>query len=159
MAINLVAVRTIDRRLGPLLRPLSAQDEELLRTLPYERAVAVSITWPAPEKAARWYRALLRKLVAGGVFENAEEAHFDVMIRTRRVNSMVVRETAAGDETKFWPESTTGWDGPQWREFLRDAVAVVIRDLVPQMPIGRLRAEVEREIGIRLKDALEEDPR
>lgn len=72
MPVEIVAVRAIDRRLGSLLRPLSAQDEQLLRELPYDRAVSVSITWPAPEKAARWYRALLRKLVAGGVFENAE---------------------------------------------------------------------------------------
>lgn len=159
MPVEIVAVRAIDRRLGSLLRPLSAQDEQLLRELPYDRAVSVSITWPAPEKAARWYRALLRKLVAGGVFENAEEAHFDVMLRTHRAHSMVVKETPLGVETKFWPESTTGWDGPTWRAFLRDAVAVVIRDLVPQMPIGKLRNEVEREIGIRLKDAMEEDAR
>jgi hypothetical protein len=156
MSVQLVGFRANDPRLGPILRPATPFDEAVLREAPFQRVVSITLDWNPAPKAPRWYRALLRKLTEAGVYQNTDEAHWDVMLRTRRVDSMVVVQTSDRIETKFWPVSTLGWDGPAWRSFLADAIEVVIRDLVPNIPIGKLRAEIERQIGIRLKEALEE---
>jgi hypothetical protein len=157
MPVLFTGFRQQDQRLGTILRPASAFDEEKLRTAGYGQALEVSVTWPEP-RSLRWYRGLVRRLVHAGAYQNDDEGHFDLMIRTRRAKSMVLIEKPGVEiQTRFEPLSTSGWDGPQWRGFLADVVEVVVRDVVPKLPIGQLRAEVERFVGLRLKDALAEE--
>jgi hypothetical protein len=156
MPLQLVGFRAHDPRLGLILRPATPYDEAVLRDAPFQRVVSITLDWNSAPKANRWYRALIRKLTEGGVYQNVAEAHFDVMLRTHRAASMVVTQTDDLVETKFWPASTLGWDGPAWRSFLADATEVVLRDLLPNFPIGKLRDEIDWQIGIRLKEALEE---
>lgn len=151
MPIDLLASRSWTAGAGHVIRPATAFDADKLSTVPEHRAIAISISYPPPPGMKNWFFALMAKLVEAGVFETVDKARTAILIRTGRVESWVAR----GDEIEFRPVSMQGWEGPEWRSFLDDAVRVVLTEIVPGMKRADLRALVERYVGATISDALE----
>lgn len=157
MAVDLIGCRLWTPKSGHFIRPASAFDEDKLATVKEGQAVHVVITTPDQPRLRQFYRGLLALLVRGGVWAHTDAAHLDLMVKTGRVEKTVINSKPGGEITvRFEPKSTADWGGPEWRSFLDDVVPIITSEFIPEIPWRDVRADAERYVGIRLRDALQE---
>ncbi len=157
MTIELIGCRLWTPKSGHFIHPASAFDEEKLATVREGAAVHLTIGTAPPAKLRQFYWGLITRLVQGGVWTHRDAAHLDLMVKAGRVEKMVIKHTADGDlSVRFEPTSTAGWCGPEWRAYLDDALPIITREFIPKVRWPSVRQDVERYVGIRLAEALQE---
>lgn len=104
-----------------------------------------------PPKIARWYRAGVQLLVeATGRWPNREAAHFEIMIRSKRVESFVINDDG---ETRYNAMSTLDWGYTEWREYLDDAIPIMMTYAGESR--AQFRDRVDKFFGMKLREAWE----
>ena len=147
MSVEIVMVRK-----GSTLIVASAQDREELERFSQGKALGVSVSQKPPEDLVRLYRSLCSKIAkATGHFPDGDAVHTALMLRAHKVEAVYV--AADGSIAKGTPVSTKQWSLPEWRAYMDFIWPIILDEILPGIPSGYLRREIEEMTGVRFKTA------
>ncbi len=126
--------------------PASAMDAEDAQAIPLGTQLKVAM--PAKsDKANRFFWALCT-FVGNGTGTEKRALATELLLRTGRVDAL----TLTNGVIHMLPRSIAAMKVVEFREFLDDAIDLLLRDYVGDMPRDRLFAEVAKMCGVSWAD-------
>lgn len=141
-------------RVGLTLIPVAELDRLALRDFHENTALSITINSKPPLKVIRYYRALCHMIAQGMGMPGGDSIHNLFMMRAYRVKSLSLNGDGNVENLKV--ESTKDWCLPEWLIYLDHCREILGRELLPGVPQGPIRREVERLSGVSLDEAMKE---
>jgi len=141
-------------RIGVTLVPAAEYDRLALARFAENKPMLVILAMKDADKLRRFYRNLCHYLAKGMGLPNGDAVHSIFMMRAFRIKAAKIGQE--GEVLHFESSSTKDWTPPEWLDHVEFCREIVLREMLPGIPTGHWRREVERVSGVNLTDAIEE---